>query len=198
MKIKLNEKEIEIPKTQDTIYIGIDPDNQESGVGIVYKDTKLCTAYKMSFPQLIEFLRLLTTDVDGCPKDKVKVFIEGGWINKSNWHVLGKFMSTRKAAAIGRSAGMNHQTGILIMQMCESMKLDVTLVKPLRKHWHGKDGKITQEEAKYFMGNDLPRMNQDQRDALLLAWVYAGLPVKVHPRYLRTTLQKTIEAFDGK
>lgn len=40
-------------------------------------------------------------------------------------------------------------------------------------------------------------MNQDQRDALLLAWVCAGYPVKVKPKKPQTTLQKTIRAFDG-
>ncbi len=43
----------------------------------------------------------------------------------------------------------------------------------------------------------MPRMNQDQRDALLLAWVCAGYPVKVKPKKTQTTLQKTIRAFDG-
>lgn len=43
----------------------------------------------------------------------------------------------------------------------------------------------------------MPRMNQDQRDALLLAWVCAGYPVKVKPKKPLTTLQKTIRAFDG-
>ena len=192
MNAKSREKEIEIQKNKGTMYIGIDPDNQESGVGIVYKDTRQVQAYKMDFPRLISFLRLANESTE-----RIDVIIEGGWLNKSNWHVLGRFMSTRKAAAIGRSAGMNHQTGILIQQMCESIGIHPTVVKPLKKCWKGKDGKITQDEAKYFMGNDIPRMNQDQRDALLLAWVYAGLPVKVAPKKPTTTLQKTIGAFDG-
>lgn len=66
------------------------------------------------------------------------------------------------------------------------------------KECNGKDGKITQDEIAYFISSDgkLPRMNQDQRDALLLAWVCAGYPVKVKPK-AQTTLQKTIRAFDG-
>ena len=126
-----------------TVIIGIDPDNQESGVGAVFDDKKFL-AYKMNFPALIDYLKAMN---ESCKK--VKVFIEGGWLNKSNWHVLGRFMSAVKAAAIGRSAGK------------------------------------------------LPRMNQDQRDALLLAWVCAGYPVKVKPKKPLTTLQKTIRAFDG-
>lgn len=177
------------------MFIGIDPDNQESGVGVVYKDTLQIQVYKMDFSRLISFLKFSNE----C-SERIEVVIEGGWLNKSNWHVLGRYMSTAKAAAIGRSTGMNHQTGMLIQQMCESMGIHPIIAKPLKKCWKGKDGKITQDEAKYFMGENLPRMNQDQRDALLLAWVYAGLPVKVAPAKTKgkvTILQKTIAAFDG-
>lgn len=93
-----------------TVIIGIDPDNNESGVGTVYDD-KTFLAYKMEFPALIDYLKAMN---ESCRK-KVKVVIEGGWLNKSNWHVLNRFMSAVKAAAIGRSTGMNHQTGILII-----------------------------------------------------------------------------------
>jgi hypothetical protein len=43
--------------------------------------------------------------------------------------------------------------------------------------WHGRDGKITQEEIAAFTGID-GRHNQEERDAALLAWIYAGLPIK--------------------
>ena len=173
-----------------TVIIGIDPDNQESGVGAVYDDRKFL-AYKMNFPSLIDYIRAMNES-----HKKVKVVIEGGWLNKSNWHVLSKFMTAVKAAAIGRSTGMNHQTGILIVECCKHYNIPYEIIKPLKKCWKGKDGKITQDEIAYFMSQDgkMPRMNQDQRDALLLAWVCAGFPVKVKPQ---TTLQKTIRAFDG-
>ena len=176
-----------------TVIIGIDPDNQESGVGAVFDDRKFL-AYKMTFPALIDYLKAMN---ESCKK--IKVVIEGGWLNKSNWHVLGRFMTAVKAAAIGRSTGMNHQTGILIVECCEHYNIPYEIIKPLKKCWNGKDGKITQDETAYFMSSDgkMPRMNQDQRDALLLAWVCAGYPVKVKPKKTETTLQKTIRAFDG-
>lgn len=96
-----------------TVIIGIDPDNQESGVGAVFDDKKFL-AYKMNFPALIDYLRAMN---ESCKK--IKVVIEGGWLNKSNWHVLNRFMTAVKAAAIGRSTGMNHQTGILIVECCK-------------------------------------------------------------------------------
>nr|DAO46336.1 MAG TPA: HOLLIDAY JUNCTION RESOLVASE [Caudoviricetes sp.] len=158
------------------LIIGIDPDNKKSGVALVANTTREVKVMKMDFPSLIDYLRECK-EIMRYPE----VVIEGGWLNKSNWHVLGKYMSAQKAAAIGRNAGMNHQTGILLEEYCKHLELDVKVVKPLKKCWRGQDGKITQEEAEYFMGK-LPRMNQDQRDALLLAWVYAGHPVKVKPK----------------
>ena len=176
-----------------TVIIGIDPDNQESGVGTVYDDRKFL-AYKMNFPALIDYIRAMNES-----HKKVKVVIEGGWLNKSNWHVMSKFMTAVKAAAIGRSTGMNHQTGILIVECCKHYNIPYEIIKPLKKCWKGKDGKITQDELAYFVsaGEKLPRMNQDQRDALLLAWVCAGYPVRVKPQKPQTTLQKTVRAFDG-
>ncbi len=157
-----------------TYYIGIDPDNKESGVGVVNRETRECLSMRFTFSQLTDWLQRVREDYG----EDAKVFVEGGWLNRSNWHVLGKYMTTAKAAAIGRSAGMNHQTGILIAEMSRHYGNDTTVIKPLLKCWQGADGKITQEEAEYFMGK-LPRMNQDQRDALLLAWVAAGLSVRV-------------------
>lgn len=171
-------------------YIGIDPDNIESGVGIVDQYSRRCFTLKMSFPQMVRWLAELKNNYG----EDAQVIIEGGWLNKSNWHVLGRFMSTQKAAAIGRSAGMNHQTGILIEQMSRYFGNETMVVKPLKKCWNGTDGKITKLEAEYFMGS-LPRMNQDQRDALLLAWVYAGLPVKVKPKGIKT-LKEAAESFE--
>lgn len=161
------------------VIIGIDPDNKESGVGIVYKSTRSVSVAKYSFPKLMEYLSL-TKSYD----KPILVVIEGGWLNQSNWHI--KTASTyvkdklARAAAIGRSTGMNAQTGILIGEMCEHLGIACSIVKPLEKLWSGKDRKITQAELQYIVGNahKLPRMNQDERDALLLAWTYADLPIK--------------------
>lgn len=157
-----------------TYYIGIDPDNKESGVGVVGKETRECLSLRFDFSHLMDWLERVR---DNYGQD-AKVYVEGGWLNKSNWHILGKYMTAAKAAAIGRSTGMNHQTGILITEMSRHYGNDTTVIKPLLKCWEGTDGKITQGELEYFMGKQ-PRMNQDQRDALLLAWVAAGLPVRV-------------------
>ena len=164
--------------------IAIDPDARESGVAELEIKTKEIRVYKITFTRLMMFLNLQTIDLIAEEKQRIKVVIEAGWLNESNWHITGKYMSARKAAAIGRSVGMNHQTGMLIEEMSKDyFKLPTELQKPLKKCWKGKDGKITQEEMTEVTGKEkLPRMNQDQRDALLIAWVHAGLPIRLKPK----------------
>lgn len=161
--------------------IAIDPDARESGVVFLDVRTRTFSAHKMTFVQLMDFLYVqrIVNNKEG--EKSTKVVIEAGWLNESNWHITGKYMSARKAAAIGRSVGMNHQTGMLIEQMSKDyFKLPTELQKPLKKCWKGKDGKITQQEMQQLTEYPkLPRMNQDQRDALLIAWVHAGLPMKI-------------------
>ena len=52
-------------------------------------------------------------------------------------------------------------------------------MKPLKKCWRGTGGKITQEELEYMTGKLDRRVSQDARDAALMAWWFAGLPIKV-------------------
>lgn len=158
------------------IIIGVDPDNRKSGVATLDVISRKICVSALQFSEAVNYITQIANDAKMLNK-RLKVYIEGGWLNKSNWHVLGKYMSTAKAAAIGRSAGMNHQTGILLAEMLQSNTVDYDIVKPLKKCWRGTDGKITQPEIELFMG-ELPRMNQDCRDAALLAWVMAGLPIR--------------------
>lgn len=155
------------------IVIAIDPDCEKSGVGVVYRETRQVMTYKYTFWQVQGFLRMTRA-----AKQDFEVVIEGGWLNKSNWHATAR-KGAQVAAEIGRRTGMNHQTGILLAEMCEATDVPYTVVKPLRKCWRGRDGKITQAELVRVTGQTLPRMSQDQRDAVLLAWVYAGLAVRV-------------------
>lgn len=155
--------------------IGIDPDCERSGYGVVNVETREVVALgACDFPTLLDVMDVWRRG------EKVSVYIEGGWLNQGNWHLLGR-MSAARAAAIGRSVGRNHQTGMLIKQMARRQGYDVHVVKPLCKHWKGKDGKITAEELETVTGYH-GRSCQDARDAALLAWVYAGLPVRVRAR----------------
>lgn len=107
------------------------------------------------------------------------VIIEAGWLNKSNWH-LSRKDTKAVAAAKGNSAGRNHETGRKIAEICQYYNIPHMLVRPLKKMWKGRDGKITREEIAAFTGIT-GRNNQEARDALLLAWEYAGLPVRKTP-----------------
>lgn len=149
-------------KTYD-IVIGIDPDAERSGVGAVITATNGVTCFSVAFPDLCDYLQKMRTAGD------VLVVVEAGWLVQSNWHLRQKGVAW--AAQVGRSVGMNHQTGILIEQMARHMGLDVRLQRPLKKTWRGRDGKITAEELQRVTGYD-GRSNQDARDALLLAWFY--------------------------
>lgn len=165
--------------------IAIDPDATQSGVAEVKTETGEIAVYKLGMAELLRYLKIKATDYNIIDRE-TKVIIEAGWLNESNWHILSRYMTARKAAAIGRSVGMNHQTGMIIEQICKDyFGLPTELQRPLKKCWKGKDGKITQQEMQQLTEHPkLPRMNQDQRDALLIAWVHTGLPMrmKVPPR----------------
>lgn len=156
------------------VIVGVDPDSVKSGVAVLWPKTRDIGVCKLTFPELMSKL----CDWAEVYKDNLLVVVEGGWLNKSNWHSKSCF-GNKLATEIGRRTGMNHQTGILIQQMCDAMEIGNKVVKPLRKCWKGEDGKITQEELCAVVGQKLPRMAQDERDAVLLAWVQAGLPIRV-------------------
>ena len=184
----MTSEEIFKAKKEAEVFYAIDPDSEKSGWAAVTVIDRSVKSSCQSFSDIVEFLRLVWCALKMAKDDeelgkfvrKPFIIIEGGWLNESNWHVRGRGMTPARAAAIGRSVGMNHQTGILIAQMCEAYGLPYEVVKPLPKHWKGKDGKITQKELEYFTGYT-KRTNQDERDAILLAWTYAGLPVRVKP-----------------
>jgi hypothetical protein len=77
----------------------------------------------------------------------------------------------------GTAIGRNHEIGRKIIEMCEYHGIDVIPVRPLRKIWKGVGGKITQDELEQITGIT-GRTNQDGRDAALLAWVFAELPIR--------------------
>ena len=162
------------------VYIGIDPDAEKSGVGVVKRATREVDVKQLAFASLVAFIRLQyhRAEVQG---KTILVIVEGGWLIHGNWHIPFR-CSTAKAAAIGRSVGMNHQTGLLLVEILKAEGIPVQVQRPLRKMWQGADGKITSAELAEITGKDkLPRCNQEGRDALLIAWVASGLPVRVRP-----------------
>ncbi len=158
------------------VYIGIDPDSVKSGVGIVERATRDVDAWAASFSEIVDFLASVKERAR-VENVRVLIVVEAGWLNDSNWHLLPKDTKPM-AAAKGKALGRCEQTGRLILEMAEHIGLECVARKPLRKCWRGKDRKITHEEITSFTGIG-GRTNQEARDALLLAWVEAELPIKV-------------------
>lgn len=160
----------------EKLIIGIDPDIDKNGVCFLDPKTRKANATVASFPSLMKFF----ADQAQCKGIETTVVVEAAWMhNKTNWHMNPKD-SRRVAAAKGYSVGQNHQTGRLICEMARAYGLKVVEHIPLVKCWKGKDRKITDAEIKAFIPIQ-GRTNQESRDAALLAWVFAGLPIRVKP-----------------
>lgn len=165
------------------IIIGIDPDVEASGLAIIDTTSTagLFVDYTtLALPELIDGVEKTTQQAGQHP---CRIFIEAGWLNKGNWH-LNPHDNKKLAAAKGRQAGRNHQLGLDICALLDHRGIRHTEVLPLIKCWKGKDRKITHEEldtiVRWVNGAGLPRKrsNQEERDALLLAWEKSGLPIK--------------------
>lgn len=104
--------------------IAIDPDVTKSGVAVIDVTHKAVNVYAMSFPELMDFLEELSV------RDDIRIAVEAGWLNKPNWHFA---QSLAAAANVGNRIGRNHETGRKIVEMCEHMGHEVSLVKPLGK-----------------------------------------------------------------
>lgn len=153
------------------IYIGIDPDIERNGVAVLDSETRSMELSSMRFAELTEYMQSVANS-----GKKAIIVIEASWLVSHNWH-FRMTDNRRKVASLGHAVGRNHQTGILLQEVAERMGLDVRLRKPLRKCWQGKDGKITHKELMAVTGITCSRSNQEERDAALLAWVDAGLPI---------------------
>lgn len=158
--------------TDHDIIIGIDPDVEASGVATLIRGTKKIDATTMTLPALMDHLRR----VRNIPRWSVAVVVEASWTTAHNFHSLpsdSKAVSAKKGYHVGR----NHQIGIDIADIARHFSLDVRLQPPLRKIWTGKNRKITHEEICAITGYTAKRSNQEERDAMLLAWTSANLPI---------------------
>ena len=156
--------------------IGIDPDVNKSGVAVISGKGEEVTAMSLSFPQLLEYLQTERTR-SMAENTRVVVVVEASWKISTNWHVHQRD-SKGTIARKGKDAGRCHEVGRKIVECAQYYGLEVVEQLPLKKVWKGKDGKITHDEVKAFMPI-AGRTNQEGRDAALLAWYYAGLPIRV-------------------
>lgn len=163
--------------------IGVDPDVEKSGFAVLDVQHKRFTLVKaMKFVELAEVIVCSKHQPGYLGLDeKIEtsdcVFVLEDSDSTTNWHLDGPHLKARLASAIGHGVGMCHATQRHIQEFAEYFGFKVERVKPLKKSWMGRDGKITQEELTQFVP-DLPKkMNQECRDAVLLAWNEAGLPI---------------------
>lgn len=157
-------------------YIAIDPDTVKSGVAFLKRETKQLELSSLDFTHLVDYLQFVKKQSDETG-DSVIIIVEASWQTKYNWHKKKKD-SKAVSSAKGYDVGRNHRTGQLIVEMAESIGLKVIEQFPLKKDWKGPDKKITHNELKFFTGI-VGRTNQEERDAALIAWVHAGLPIRV-------------------
>lgn len=161
-------------------YVGIDPDVDKSGLVVIDKKMRRVThAEALDFPGVLVYLTLLKQE-HVQELMAVLVVLEDSDISV-NWH-YNSHDSKGVCAAKGRSVGMCHATARHLRECCENIGLPVMMQQPLRKFWKGKDGKISHEEAACFMPGLPTKTNQEVRDAALLAWEVAGLPIRIQPK----------------
>ena len=160
-------------KPQTRYILGIDPDLEKSGIALL--DRQRGEFLKVSAVSFVEMSLILRGDVPD--KDDITIVLEDSDLS-TNWHVNPRD-NVHVAAAKGRSIGMCHATARHIKELAEYYQMQVVQMKPLRKCWKGPNGKITHDECKQFMRNLPTRTNQEMRDAALLAWCYANLPIRM-------------------
>lgn len=165
------------------VILGVDPDSKASGLCVLVPKTKEIAVLTLTFPQLLE---KFTQYAHEYVMDII-VIVEASWLkqskngNTANWHVKPGD-NLKVASAKGEGIARNQQVGRLIVEMCKHWSIDVIEKAPLIKSWNGPDRKITQEEIEYFIPGFPSKSNPETRDATLLAWDFAGFPIKVKPR----------------
>jgi hypothetical protein len=161
------------------IFIGIDPDVDKSGFAKLDRKTMGIAFDTLTFPELIKTLRK-AKDKATADRRTLRVVVEASWLISHNWHIgNGQVRGAGAIAKTGYNVGRNHQIGLMIVQYCKAMGIDVIEQRPLKKCWKGPDGKITHAELAYFVPGLPSRTNSEERDALLLMWNEANLPMKI-------------------
>lgn len=154
------------------VVVGIDPDIDNSGLCIISPKEKSVSISSVSINELMYILKGMEVSMKE-KGEKIRIFVEAGWKNESNWHINPSF-SKKVCVEIGRRTGLNHASAKIIAEIARDyFQLDVVEIKPLKKCWKGKEGKITHEELnqqlKMYGFEPLKRTNQDQRDSCLIA-----------------------------
>lgn len=160
------------------IVIGIDPDIKGSGVAELNTVARTIKLFNMDFNAICSYFRAVLKDY----RTMAQIHIEDSSYTQHNWHISARYGSTARASRIGYDVGRNHQLCFDIYDYGCSLGLDISRQMPFKKCWSGKDNKITHEEICSFIPITDRVTNQEKRDAALIAWLCAGLPITIPPK----------------
>lgn len=139
-------------KKKEKYLIGIDPDVDKSGVAFLSGNQLQLD--NLTFFQLFDYFVEMKKQYPD-----LEVFVECGFLNKSNWHRKND-QSAAFNAKIGSYTGANFETAKKIVEMCEYLKITHYKIKPTAS-------KITNSYFKQITGYT-GQTNQEQRDAFML------------------------------
>ncbi len=129
--------------------IGIDPDVDKSGVCIV---NEMLQIELLTTMDLVDLFAL----IEGMRDYDIRVIVEAGWMNKTNFHV-GAMDNAWKSAKIGSHVGANHEIGRQIIKFCEKVGIECHAITPRGHKMNALDFKKRSGWTK--------RTNQEMRDA---------------------------------
>lgn len=166
--------------------VAIDPDDKKSGISTLRTADRYITCDCLEFPKLLNHL-LFCKEMAAKSNSSLLVVVEAGWLKSSIWHGehagtvkrLGIKRAIASAMDTARRVGTNQGVGKKIVEMARSYGLETSEALPLVKCWQGPDRKITQGEIEQFIPGFPKRSNQEVRDSALLAWTWAGFPIRM-------------------
>lgn len=136
------------------LFIGVDPDVKKNGVAYWYKDQKRLELETLTLFQLFDVIKNLKV------LNSITVIIDAGWLNKTNFHVVGN--NKRVNGKIGEKVGANHERGKVIAEMCDYLGVEYQLHRPTKSKLNAEQfEKITNYKGK---------TNQEVRDAGMLVF----------------------------
>lgn len=155
------------------IIVGIDPDVDRSGVCVLSTSNRMIAVSSQRLPDLVRFVTELseTAQGQGC---SFLVVVEAGWRNsKSCFH----FARGKGVERIAKNVGANHQVGKNIIELLIANGVEVQEQVPLSKRFWG-GNKVSHAQLSQFVDTLPSQTNQEQRDAILIAWHIAGFEYK--------------------
>lgn len=138
------------------IFIGLDPDTDKSGFSIING-----TDYELDTLPFFDIFKRFKELILVHGKESITVYIECGFLNKSNWHKKVN-QSASANAKIGERTGANFEVAKKLCEMCEYLGLKYIQVRPTRRKLEAATFKAITKITK--------RTNQEERDAFMLVF----------------------------